>query len=248
MSPAGQQILDHLARVERLRLARADDPAQTERVQAVKAYQARRFERGYADLLADARYCRAARFFLDELYGPQEFAARDAQFARIVPALVRMFPDEIVRTVAALARLHALSEDLDDTMARQLDAPAIDAAVYRALWQRTGRAQDRQAQIDLTIQIGEALDHYTRSHFLRGALRMMRQPARAAGLGELQRFLEVGFETFGSMKGAQTFLGTVRQREEALANALFDGGAITSATTSSGTAPMDPFAALGQLP
>ena len=46
---------------------------------------------------------------LDELYGPQDFSDRDAQFARVVPALVRLFPQELVETVAVLARLHALS-------------------------------------------------------------------------------------------------------------------------------------------
>lgn len=248
MSPAGQQILEHLAVVERLRDGRRHDPGQAERVLKVKAYQALRFERSYADLLADPRYRGAARFFLDELYGPQEFAARDAQFARIVPALVRMFPDEIVGTVASLARLHALSESLDDAMARALDRPTIDAATYRRLWQVAGRPEDRQAQIDLTLRIGEALDRYTRSHLLRGALRMMRKPAQAAGLGELQRFLEAGFDTFGAMKGAADFLGIVRQREEALARALFGHAAITSVTRESGGASIDEQTALGQLP
>jgi hypothetical protein len=248
MSPAGQQILEQLAVVERLRDGRRNDPAQAERVLRVKAYQALRFERSYADLLADLRYRGAARFFLEELYGPQEFAARDAQFARIVPALVRMFPDEIVETVASLARLHALSESLDDAMARSLEQPTIDAATYTRLWQRTGRPDERQAQIDLTIGIGEALDRYTRSHLLRGALRMMRRPAQAAGLGELQRFLEAGFDTFGAMKGASEFLAMVRQREEALARALFGRAAITSATPDSSEASIDDPTALGQLP
>lgn len=248
MSPAGQQILEQLALVEQLREERRREPVHAERVRVVKAYQASRFERGYADLLADPRYRGAARFFLEELYGPQEFAARDAQFGRIVPALVRMFPDEIVGTVASLARLHALSESLDDAMARALDGPTIDAAAYRRLWQRTGRPEDRQAQIDLTLRIGEALDRYTRSHLLRGALRMMRKPAQAAGLGELQRFIENGFDTFGAMKGAGDFLAIVREREEALARALFGGGAVTSATSASGGASIDDAAALGQLP
>ena len=37
-------------------------------------------------LQGDARYAGAARFFLDELYGPGDFSQRDAQFARVVPA------------------------------------------------------------------------------------------------------------------------------------------------------------------
>jgi hypothetical protein len=248
MTPTGQAILDQLGIVEQLRRGRALDAAHAQRVQAIKAYQAQRFERSYADLLANPRYQAAARFFLEELYGPHEFGARDAQFARIVPPLVRLFPEEIVATVATLARLHALSESLDDDMARQLEHTAVNAAAYVRAWQRTGRPEDRRLQIDLTLNIGQALERYTRSPLLRGALKMMRRPAQAAGLGELQRFLESGFDTFGAMRGAGEFLTTVRAREEALCAALFAETAVTSATQASTGASTGFASLLGQLP
>lgn len=248
MTPTGQAILDQLGIVERLRRGRALDAAHAERVHAIKAYQAQRFERTYADLLANPRYRAAARFFLEELYGPHEFGARDAQFARIVPPLVRLFPQEIVETVATLARLHALSESLDDDMARHLEHVAVDASTYVGAWQRTGRAEERQAQIGLTLEVGQALERYTRSPLLRGTLKMMRRPAQAAGLGELQRFLETGFDTFGAMRGAEEFLTTVRVREEALCAALFADTAVTSATKPSTGASTGSTALLGQLP
>jgi hypothetical protein len=248
MTPTGQAILDQLGIVEHLRRGRALDPAHAERVTAIKAYQARRFEHTYADLLSSPRYQRAARFFLEELYGPHEFGARDAQFARIVPPLVRLFPDEIVGTVATLARLHALSESLDDEMARQLEHLPVDAASYVQSWLRTGRADERQLQIDLTLNIGRALERYTRNPVLKAALRMMRRPAQAAGLGELQRFLETGFETFGAMRGAEEFLATVRSREQALCATLFAHGAVTSATPASTGSSTGLAALLGQLP
>jgi hypothetical protein len=248
MTPTGQAILEQLDIVDQLRRGRTADPAHAARVTGIKAYQARRFERTYADLLANPRYQAAARFFLEELYGPHEFGARDAQFARIVPPLVRLFPEEIVGTVATLARLHALSESLDDEMARQLDTATPDAAAYVRSWQRTGRADDRQRQIELTLEIGKALERYTRNPVLKGALRMMRRPAQAAGLGELQRFLEAGFDTFGAMRGAAEFLGTVRERELALCAALFANAAITSVTEASTGAPTGLAPLLGQLP
>jgi hypothetical protein len=247
MSPAGQQILEHLRIVERLREAHAMDAARAERVRVIKAYQARRFERTYADLLNQPRYGPAARFFLDELYGPQEFAARDAQFARIVPPLVRLFPDEIVQTVAQLAELHALSEDLDDTMACGLPGPAVDRRLYIARWQEAGRAPDRSRQIELTIRIGQSLDRYTRNPVLSGALRMMRRPAQSAGLGELQRFLERGFETFKAISGADEFLAIVSQREQQLIAALFAFDVTQATGSSTASFGVDP-GPLGQLP
>ncbi|HSW08239.1 FFLEELY motif protein [Aquabacterium sp.] len=248
MNTAGREILQHLTNVEQLRAERAADKMLGERVAAVKAYQALRFSRSYADLLQHPRYQGATRFFLEDLYGPQEFGARDAQFARVVPALVRMFPEDIVATVAALGALHALSESLDSDMARHAELPPIDASTYVRLWQATGRPEARQQQVNLTIRIGKALERYTRNPVLRGTLRMMRGPARAAGLGDLQRFLEHGFDTFGAMRGAAEFLDTIQAREEALARALFDSGAITLATALASGTSTAAASPLGQLP
>ena len=243
-SADGDRILDHLNTVAALRAQRATDPALAERVHALKAYQARRFEATYADLLAHPRYQGAARFFLEELYGPQEFAARDTQFSRIVPALVRLFPADLVATIATLGELHALSESLDDGAARQLPRLPPDAPGYAQAWRATGRAPARELQIALTLRIGEAMDRYTRNRLLRTTLRLMRGPAQAAGLSDLQQFLEAGFDAFGAMKGAVEFLRWVGERERALAAALFDPGAAAIAAL----APAHRNGPLSQLP
>ena len=208
--------------VEQERQRRLADPALAACVQALKHYQQRRFARTYADLLGSPRYAAAARFFLDELYGPGDFSSRDAQFARVVPALVRLFPEQVVQTVSHLAELHALSERLDGEMGRELLGAPLVALRYVQAWQAVGQPDRRQQQIELTLAVGASLDHLTRKPLLRQALRMMRGPAAAAGLAELQHFLEQGFDTFKAMQGAGDFLGTVREREQALAAALFD--------------------------
>lgn len=222
MSEEARRILAELQAVERERARRAADPALGATVVALKAYQQQRFAHTYADLLASPRYAAAARFFLDELYGPKDFSQRDAQFARVVPALVRLFPAEIVSTVEVLARLHAVSESLDTTMATHLMGQAIDGPAYVRAWQATGQPAQRQLQIDDTLRVGRDLDRLTRKPLLRSTLHLMRGPARAAGLPALQQFLEVGFDTFKAMGGAGDFLGTVELRERTLARALFD--------------------------
>lgn len=239
-STLAASILGHLQRVEAERESRAADAVLAAKVMALKAYQRDRFSRTHADLLAHPRYAAAARFFLDDLYGPQDFAERDAQFARIVPALVRLFPHEVVTTVDALAELHALSESLDSAMGREIRSLPIDAPAYRGAWQAVGRPADRRRQIDLVLALGQQLDRYTRNRLLRQSLKLMRGPARAAGLGSLQTFLERGFDTFGSMGGSSEFLGLVERREAELMRALFDTPTVAPATG----AP----AALGQLP
>lgn len=228
-------IIASLDAVKRERAVRAAAPELLERVAALKAYQQARFKLTHADLLASERYGAVAHFFLDELYGPGDFARRDAQFVRIVPTLVRLFPPEIVETVERLAALHALSEALDTAMAHALLGMTITAEAYVASWRATGRAEDREQQIELALAVGHALDRHTRKSMLMASVRMMRAPARAAGLGELQAFLERGFETFRSMGGATEFLQTIGTRERALVTELFEDS--VASVTASGQLP-----------
>lgn len=221
MPATAQSILEHLRVVHGERWQRTSSPALAAKVVAIKQYQQQRFVHTYGDLLASERYSGAARFFLDELYGPVDFSERDAQFARVVPALVKLFPQDIVDTVDTLGELHALSERLDTAMAHNLARPEVRAETYVEAWRATGNRAARTKQIELTLRVGSALERFTRKPLLRRALHMMRAPARAAGLGELQRFLEAGFDTFQAMGGAREFLELVDHRERALAEALF---------------------------
>lgn len=224
MTASAVSILEALRAVERERERRAADVALAARVRSVKAWQHARFERTYVDLLASPRYGAAARFFLEDLYGPADFTLRDRQFARIVPTLCRMFPQTIVDTVAALADLHRISEAFDTAMAAALPAGAeVDASAYGRAWREVDDAAGRARQIELMLRVGAALDGYTRNPLLRGTLRMLRGPAHAAGLGALQEFLETGFDTFRDMHGSSEFLSTIAARERELAARLFSG-------------------------
>ena len=233
-------ILADLRLVAAEREQRAASASLMAHVRAIKHYQQRRFSHTYADLLAAPRYAAVARFFLDELYGPHDFTERDAQLARIVPALVRLFPQAMVDAVGTLVQLHALSEVLDSRMGANLDGVDVDASRYIEAWCATGMVEARERQIALTLEVGAALDALTRKPLLRNSLRLMRRPAHAAGLGALQGFLETGFDTFRAMGGAQEFLSMIESREHRLADALFAAGG-----------QVDPGArvdALGQLP
>ena len=231
MKQAAADILDCLRIVAEQRSRRQADASLMSRVAAVKAYQHARFRGTYADLLAHPRYTRAAQFFLEDLYGPKDFAQRDAQFARVVPALVRLFPNDIVMTVRSLGQLHALSEELDTAMAASGWRDPLDHDAYAQAWREVGRADDRARQVELMREVGGALDLYTRNPLLRSSLILMRGPAKAAGLGALQAFLEQGFDTFREMRGAGFFLDTIVRRETAMAAHLFRPGETVASAT-----------------
>jgi hypothetical protein len=227
-------IAQSLQIVETLRKARAASPELTQRTQALRLWQSQRFRQSYADILQDKQMGAAALFFLTELYSDQEFSQRDAQFARIAGTLERLFPQSVVQTATLLAQLHALSESLDACMALTwlhsrspvfsrlpFDEPAsLDA--YHQLWRtlqvHPGYTHARQEQLQATHDLGLQLQRHTQIPGLRLMLKMMRAPASAAGLHDLQRFLESGFDTFGQLGRAgkvPMFLQTVIQRETA---------------------------------
>lgn len=244
MTASSATILAHLDAVAAERDVRRQDPALGRRVQQLKAYQQARFARTHAGILTHTRYSAAAQFFLDDLYGPSDFADRDAQFARIVPAITRLFPAEIVQTVDALGELHALSEQLDSRMAGHLPDASWGRVDYLRAWQAVARPEARQHQLDLVLAVGRRLDHFTRNRLLRQSLRMMRSPARAAGLAALQAFLERGFDTFAAMQGAEPFLDAVQHREQAAIQRFFAADAVAAATANALNVD-DP---IGQLP
>lgn len=248
--PDGQRILEYLQVVNGQRDLRCLTPGLQDRAEAIKRFQHARFQRTYEDLARQSRYALATRFFLDELYGPGDYGPRDAQFARIVPKLVNLFPASVVATVRDLAELHALTESLDTRMAQGLASSQISRLDYVTAWQQTGSPEARARQIDLVVAIGRDLDEFTRKPLLMTSLKMMRGPARAAGLSDLQRFLEAGLTAFREMRGAGEFLACIALRERNLCERLFDPQApgALAAPGASGEAGLPGQDPLGQLP
>jgi hypothetical protein len=206
-------ITEGLLRVDRVRRLSQSDQVLAGRLAEIKRHQHDRFRRDYADLLSSPRYAAAATFFLEDLYGPGDFAARDAEFSRVIPALSRLLPKEMLHTVDQLIELHALSEEFDQRLAQAHVGDRVDEASYRAAWRAVGGPSDRERQLDLLLAIGEALDRHTRTALLAKALRLMRAPARAAGLARLQSFLERGLAAFSAMHGASDFLDRIEANE-----------------------------------
>lgn len=235
-----QAILQSLSVVEAWRTQSTANPPWSASLHALKQYQAQRFERTYADWIANPKAERACRFFLDELYGPHDFTQRDAAFARIVPTMTRVLPREVSDTIEALSALHALSETLDHQMAQWLVGRGpLKAQTYLEAWQAIGNRAGRERQVNLMEAVGAALAIYTRRPLLRSTLRIMRAPAAAAGLGALQAFLESGFAAFASLPDPRQFLDAVAEREHALLESLF---------TARRAAPTHADDPLGQLP
>ena len=230
-TPEAALLLANLAKVRSLRSSAALTAAQAQLRLRLRAWQATRFPRTYPDLLSSERYRPAAEFFLSDLYGPKDFSKRDTELERIVPALTRILPAAAVHTLATAIELDALSESLDAAMVSALRSAGLAAdaqigeAAYAAAYRACANRPEREAQIALTVEIGQALDALTRKPLIRSAIGLMKRPAHMAGMAELHEFLERGFSVFRHMKGAEEFLETIRDRETRIMLHLFDGRA-----------------------
>jgi hypothetical protein len=215
-----QGLAAHLRALKALRGPGQPQPA---RLAEVKAWQAQRLARTYADLVARPHYAAATRFFLEDLYGPKDFSARDQELLRIVPVMERVLPASAVQTASLAIELEALSERLDHALARTLPDVPLDHASYAEAYRRSASREERERQIELIGQVGLRLDALVRKPLIAGTLRLMRKPAHLAGLGDLQDFLEAGFEAFRTLGGAHEFLAVFRSRETEILSRLFSG-------------------------
>jgi hypothetical protein len=191
----------------------------------LRAWQAVRLARTHADLLASPRMGPAATFFLTDLYGSTDLSKLAGDVKRIVPVMTKFLPVAGLETVADAIELHALSEELDIAMVKALGSSIrkLDATAYGRAYRKVNRRSDRERQIALIRDVGQALGRLIGQPFVSSALGLMRKPAQLAGFGELQAFLERGHDAFRNMGDTKEFLGLIVSRERKLLKALFAG-------------------------
>lgn len=199
----------------------------------LQAWQARRLERSFATLRADPSRRAATDFFLADVYGDQDFRQRDADIARVVPRMQKVLPAALLETLAGGIALAALSHALDLRVAQALQALApqpgvLDVALYARAYRQAGHRRLRALQIRLIGEVGQGLADALRMPGVGRLLRLSRLPARAAGLGALQSFLELGFAAFAELDDAEAFIADICVGETRVMQRLF-------------AAEMDPF-------
>lgn len=223
--PAEAALVRQLAQARALHAERAANPILDGAMERLADWQSRRLVQTYADLAAQPRYRQAIAFFRSDLYGGEDIARRDADLARVVPIMSATLPERVVGTVALAMELNVLSQALDRLLLGRLPRAdgAFSVAEYCKAYRRAANLPARRRQIELIGQIGRALDGYVKMPMVRGALAMMRRPARVAGYAALHDFLDRGFRAFGRMGGADKFLATIQARETAILEAIADG-------------------------
>ena len=233
MSLIGDRLRALLSRLQQQHKRSGEDPEITRRLAALRAWQARRLAASYADIRQQQPFTAACEFFLADLYGEGDFADRDRAVERVVPIMMRLLPEGVLASLARAIELNALSQELDYALAAALPGHCISADVisdidYAAAYALSADRQARRRQLALLLVLGRELDRLVRKPMLSELLHLCRWPARMAGLGALQSFLERGFDAFGKLGGAGIFLGTILLRERGFMTAVarvLDGNA-----------------------
>lgn len=192
----------------------------------VRRWQAARLASSFDGFMTDPKRRGAAEFFLTDLYGDQDFSRRDADIARVVPKMQRLLPQTLLETLADAIELGALSHAFDLRIAEILQRLAprrttLDDALYGRAYREVGLPRLRAHQIDLIVVAGYGLGHALRTRGVSTLLTVLRGPARAAGLGELQSFLERGFGAYAKLDDIAGFIADIERSEREVSRRLF---------------------------
>ena len=195
-------------------------------LELLQDWQRRRLAETYKDLITRDRYRAAGDFFLVELYGGLHFRERDQQVERVLPIMVRMLRDDMILALAEAFELQSLSLALDIDMTFKLQESGwegLDTSRYGELYRACGRRVDRQKQVDTIRELGHDLNKLVRHRIVLWMIKTVRGPARAAGFGLLQSFLEQGFTAFRIMGDGTEFIETIFEKESEVMERLFAG-------------------------
>ncbi len=194
----------------------------------LRQWQARRLEASFDRFLRDPRRRPAAQFFLSDVYNDRDFSRRDADIAKVLPMMQKLLPGALLSTVADAIELGLLTQAFDLRMAQRLQALAprrrrLDGPLYAQAYRACGLPRLREHQIDLIARVGLGLGKAVRMPGVLTLLKLSRGPARAAGLSELQGFLERGFAAFAQLGEVTAFIAEIEQDERSVAARLFGG-------------------------
>ncbi len=222
-----QRIEGLLERIRDGRDGLIGSDAQKKRYGKLAAWQSARLAWTHGDLLESPRYGKAATFFLSDLYGSADYGARDEAFARVAGIMARVMPASALSPIAYGLEVHAITQELDAAMIELLFGELsvrgrIRAHQYGEAYRLCDNQSDRLRQLALVSRVGRNLDKVVHRNSVYHLVRLAHGPAHLAGFGDLQDFVERGFEAFRHMKGADEFLDTVTAREMAIHRAIME--------------------------
>lgn len=234
------QVSRHLRAVQTLQ-EMALDAKLLPLIQGIQAWQTLRMQSTHQAHMNNPNTAPALAFFVEQIYGPEDFSQRDAQIKRVVPKMHRYLPSKALLSLESALRLHALSYELDYVLALELKKHVttanrqfvasgqtdvnkrviINQQTYAAAFVSGQNGHLRQEQISLLEELGNNLIDAVSIKGVAMMLALSKHPARMKGLQTLHLFLQDGYKAFKKIPNSQAFMSEIVSKEAHLVASLF---------------------------
>lgn len=187
------------------------DPALMSCLVAVQNWQKKRMRGTHEQLFSQANHQQLAEYFLNRLYGGDEFEVLARQLERMLPKakkVEKIVPNNAIETGNFGIRLAVLAVQLDEEVAHFLLQEKLDVSennmfeAYHACDQK----QDREYQMELLSKLCYRLDKYVRSFMLKKAFDLSKGTAYNHGFNALYDFLDEGFSAMKPIQSMEKFI------------------------------------------
>lgn len=189
----------------------------TPMLRALEAFQVRRLQRDFADLIAEPQYHKLGAFFFGELYAARDFSERNASAHRL-HEMLRVVPGVRVASIDRAVRLMDLTAALDHAVARRLVASNVglplDEPRYELAYHEADAYGERLEQLQLIVTTMHDLHGLARVPLMAWHMRQIRPLADNLGFGSLARFLVNGLESVRPVHDVERFTSTLYSREK----------------------------------
>jgi hypothetical protein len=221
------ELLRHTQRSNELHFQYARDSRLREIYQAFINWQLDYLLQYFEDMQARPDQAAAVAFIISDLAGV-EISQRDQEFAKVVPMMVRLLPKNVLASAAAAMRLNASVLENNLAICQSIDAAhllsgKVREREYAEACRCVTSYEECMELVGLTVELGHELQHAIEIPMIGVTLKAMRGPARLAGIGALQSFLETGFRTFAALENVDQFLSEIEQRMERIFRRIYRG-------------------------
>jgi hypothetical protein len=212
MNDYTQQIIRHLHGINTMQKI-AEEAELMTTIKAVQSWQCKRLLVSHQHMYQQKRFKPAVEFFINELFGPNDFSQRDKDIARIIPKMSTFLPQKALQSLACALHLNTLSFELDFELAKRLVDTTINRDTYAKAYISCNNFASRQQQIDYIRNLGNDLADVVKIKGISSLLFISRKPAKMAGVLALHEFLEKGFKSFKNMGNVEDFITPLVNKE-----------------------------------
>lgn len=189
-------------------------PELKQRLQDVQAWQKARMQRSHSKQFAEKQNVLMSEYFLNRLYGGDDFDAMAEQIARLskyAHKAEKLIPDGAVKTGTLGVKLAIFAVQLDEQVAAQLlldyhPNEALSDDMMRLTYLKLDQGEQRLKQLALLDELGASLDKYMRSFIVQAAFKMCKGAAEKYRFEVMYDFMQDGFLAMKPLKSTEKFV------------------------------------------